>query len=201
MTSPSLLLVSADGHVGPPTENYRRYLDLGLEDDFDAFVATHQYRWTAERDESFFRCAEGIASVRVAGCQRWSREPFRSGPPAQGAQRRRCGRRSVVSRRPKPQHSTLAGRHRTAGPRPRLSALIASCRCPCVQPLACRVLRSGIRAPHWHDRTGLVGRRGRSGQGGTAGARSGLARGDPLAARLLPTVVSPCARRAFVVDL
>jgi len=57
MTSPSLLLVSADGHVGPPTEKYRHYLDPGLENEFDAFVATHKYRWTAERDESFFRRA------------------------------------------------------------------------------------------------------------------------------------------------
>jgi predicted TIM-barrel fold metal-dependent hydrolase len=49
-----LLVASADGHVGPPTAAYRPYVDPTYRADFDDFVATHRYRWTAERPESLF---------------------------------------------------------------------------------------------------------------------------------------------------
>jgi predicted TIM-barrel fold metal-dependent hydrolase len=49
-----LLVASTDGHVGPPTVGFRDYVDPAYRDEFDDFVATHRYRWTAERPESLF---------------------------------------------------------------------------------------------------------------------------------------------------
>jgi predicted TIM-barrel fold metal-dependent hydrolase len=42
-----LLVASADGHVGPPTEDYRPYLDPEYRDRFDDFLAEHVHRWSA----------------------------------------------------------------------------------------------------------------------------------------------------------
>jgi predicted TIM-barrel fold metal-dependent hydrolase len=50
-----VVLASADGHVGPTTEDYRGHLETRLHGAFDEFLAAHRYRWTPERDESFFR--------------------------------------------------------------------------------------------------------------------------------------------------
>ena len=50
-----LVLASADGHVGPPTAVFREYLDERYRDEFDAFLRSHRFRWTPERDESMFR--------------------------------------------------------------------------------------------------------------------------------------------------
>lgn len=43
---PRLLVASADGHVGPPTEAYRPYLDPADRERFDDFLAEHVHRWS-----------------------------------------------------------------------------------------------------------------------------------------------------------
>jgi predicted TIM-barrel fold metal-dependent hydrolase len=52
-----VVVVSADGHLGPSTETFRPYLDPDVRDDFDGFLAEHLYRWTPEQRESMF-CPE-----------------------------------------------------------------------------------------------------------------------------------------------
>ncbi len=47
-----LLVASADGHVGPPTEDYRPYLDLPYRERFDDFLAQHMHRWSANEPTS-----------------------------------------------------------------------------------------------------------------------------------------------------
>lgn len=47
-----LLLASADGHVGPPTEDYRPYLDPAYRARFDDFLAEHVHRWSAAEPTS-----------------------------------------------------------------------------------------------------------------------------------------------------
>ena len=47
-----LLITSSDGHVGPPSETYRDYLDPPFRPAFDDFLAHHPYRWTCESPDS-----------------------------------------------------------------------------------------------------------------------------------------------------
>lgn len=49
-----LLLISADGHVGPATETYRSYLDPSERQAFDEFLVGHRFRWTPEEPDSMF---------------------------------------------------------------------------------------------------------------------------------------------------
>jgi hypothetical protein len=64
MASSSLLLISADGHVGPPSEKYKRYLDPGVDDELDAFGSGHLSGPLSEASRSF-AASQRIASVRV----------------------------------------------------------------------------------------------------------------------------------------
>jgi len=57
MDEPRLVVVSADGHVGPPMEDYRPYLDPDLRDEFDGFLTGHTLRWTPESPDSMFRAS------------------------------------------------------------------------------------------------------------------------------------------------
>jgi predicted TIM-barrel fold metal-dependent hydrolase len=50
-----VLVLSADGHVGPKTPEFRLYLDPAVHNDFDEFLAGHRFRWTPESDDSMFR--------------------------------------------------------------------------------------------------------------------------------------------------
>ncbi|MEZ4331362.1 MAG: amidohydrolase family protein [Myxococcota bacterium] len=54
MSDERLLLISADGHVGPPTGTYRAYLEPAERTDFDDFLAVHRFRWTPEEPDSMF---------------------------------------------------------------------------------------------------------------------------------------------------
>ncbi|MEZ4331095.1 MAG: amidohydrolase family protein [Myxococcota bacterium] len=47
-----LLVASADGHVGPPTPDYRPFLDPADRDRFDDFLAEHVHRWSAAEPRS-----------------------------------------------------------------------------------------------------------------------------------------------------
>lgn len=47
-----LLIASADGHVGPPTEDYRPFLDPADRERFDDFLAEHVHRWSAAEPTS-----------------------------------------------------------------------------------------------------------------------------------------------------
>ena len=49
--SERLILVSADGHAGPPVEDYRPYVDPGLREAFDDYVIARE-AWRAERNRS-----------------------------------------------------------------------------------------------------------------------------------------------------
>lgn len=53
----NVLVISADGHVGPPTAEYRAFLEPAERPAFDDFLATHRFRWTPEREESMFRAS------------------------------------------------------------------------------------------------------------------------------------------------
>ena len=45
MTDDRLLLVSSDGHIGPPAERYRDYVDPDFRDDFDAWFDDYIPMW------------------------------------------------------------------------------------------------------------------------------------------------------------
>jgi predicted TIM-barrel fold metal-dependent hydrolase len=45
-----LLIVSSDGHVGPPAESYREYVDPGYRDDFDEWLAHYVPVWLATKE-------------------------------------------------------------------------------------------------------------------------------------------------------
>jgi predicted TIM-barrel fold metal-dependent hydrolase len=47
-----ILMTSSDGHVGPPSESYRDYLDPKFRKDFDGFLEKHPYRWTCESPDA-----------------------------------------------------------------------------------------------------------------------------------------------------
>ena len=49
--SERLVLISADGHAGPPIADYRPYVDADWLDDFDRFVVARE-AWRAERNRS-----------------------------------------------------------------------------------------------------------------------------------------------------
>ncbi|HEY6533489.1 MAG TPA: amidohydrolase family protein [Acidimicrobiales bacterium] len=63
-----ICVISGDGHVGPPTEVYKDYLEKWLHPAFDEFEARHVSRWSAVKSTSFygpdmnvkFRQAEGF---------------------------------------------------------------------------------------------------------------------------------------------
>lgn len=54
MASDRALLVSSDGHVGPPTQELRPYIEKKYLRDFDEYLAAHRHKWAvlAERDPS-----------------------------------------------------------------------------------------------------------------------------------------------------
>lgn len=41
-----VILASGDGHVGPQTKDYRPYVDPEFREDFDAYLAKHQWMWS-----------------------------------------------------------------------------------------------------------------------------------------------------------
>jgi predicted TIM-barrel fold metal-dependent hydrolase len=49
--SAQLVIVSADGHAGPPVSDYRPYVEKDMLDDFDRFVVARE-AWRAERNRS-----------------------------------------------------------------------------------------------------------------------------------------------------
>lgn len=49
--SETLVLISADGHAGPPVADYRPYVEQSLLDDFDAFVIARE-EWRRSRNRS-----------------------------------------------------------------------------------------------------------------------------------------------------
>src|SRR5207245_6527571 len=44
-----LLLVSSDGHVGPPAETYRKYVDPEYRNDFDEWLSQYVPVWLATK--------------------------------------------------------------------------------------------------------------------------------------------------------
>src|SRR3954465_10044412 len=46
-----LILISADGHAGPPIAEFRPYVDAGLRDEFEDFLVARE-AWRAERNRS-----------------------------------------------------------------------------------------------------------------------------------------------------
>ena len=54
MTSARLVVLSSDGHAGPPTAAYRPYVDSAHRTAFDAFAAEVRHRWTPEVPGGFF---------------------------------------------------------------------------------------------------------------------------------------------------
>jgi predicted TIM-barrel fold metal-dependent hydrolase len=46
-----LLLVSSDGHVGPPAESYREYVDARYRDDFDEWLGHYVPQWLATKQK------------------------------------------------------------------------------------------------------------------------------------------------------
>ena len=49
--SDRIMLVSADGHAGPPLEGYRSYVEPSMRDDFEAFLVARE-EWRRERNRS-----------------------------------------------------------------------------------------------------------------------------------------------------
>ena len=46
-----LILISADGHAGPPIAEFRPYVDADLRDEFEEFLVARE-AWRAERNRS-----------------------------------------------------------------------------------------------------------------------------------------------------
>ena len=83
-----MLMVSSDGHVGPPVEAYRSYVDPDCRADFDGWLEQYVPMWVATRakesnltetlSESYKR--EWLANAKVAdGARLSSARPWRQG--------------------------------------------------------------------------------------------------------------------------
>src|SRR5580704_1299891 len=56
--SERLVLISADGHAGPPIADFRPYVDADRLEDFDRFVVARE-AWRVERNRSMGLPADG----------------------------------------------------------------------------------------------------------------------------------------------
>jgi len=80
--SDRLMLVSADGHAGPPLEGYRPYVEPAMRDDFEAFLVARE-DWRNERNRSMGLPEDGELVHALFGAEMvdvWSnQEAVRSG--------------------------------------------------------------------------------------------------------------------------
>jgi predicted TIM-barrel fold metal-dependent hydrolase len=72
-----LLIVSSDGHVGPPVEAYRRYVDPEFRADYDDWLARYVPMWMATRPKP--------AALRETLSENYKREWQRNAKVAEGA--------------------------------------------------------------------------------------------------------------------
>ena len=185
--SERLILISADGHAGPPIAEYRPYVDAELLDEFDRFVVARE-AWRVERNRSMGLRRRRRARPRAVRRGRWStlylgQEAIeRGGAPrclrlrpsatreleARGHRRRGALRRlpeqqrAAVGRRvPVPRHHAGAASRR----RPRSSTAGSPTSAP-----SCPGRRAGVAIVQPHDIDAAVARRALD-QGGRARQR------------------------------
>jgi len=75
--SQRLLIVSSDGHVGPPVEAYRHYVDPEFRADYDDWLARYVPMWMATRPKP--------ATLRETLSENYKREWLRNAKVAEGA--------------------------------------------------------------------------------------------------------------------
>ena len=68
--SERLLIVSSDGHIGPPAERYREYMDLKYVDDFDRWFAEYIPMWMTKGTMA----GDSAKGVEAAGVNMWGEE-------------------------------------------------------------------------------------------------------------------------------
>jgi predicted TIM-barrel fold metal-dependent hydrolase len=76
--SQRLLIVSSDGHVGPPVETYRDYMDPAYRADYDDWLAQYVPMWLATRPKS--------VELRQTLSEAYKREWLRNAKVAEGAE-------------------------------------------------------------------------------------------------------------------
>ena len=75
--SQPLLIVSSDGHVGPPVETYRDYVDPEFRADYDRWLSHYVPMWMATQPKP--------ATLRETLSEAYKREWLRNAKVAEGA--------------------------------------------------------------------------------------------------------------------
>ena len=142
------LLISSDGHAGPPAEHYRDYLEPSVPPALRRPPGRASWRIREFQQSTTPRLPQGV------GGQDRRRRParrLRLRRPQREARRRGRGRRGAVPRRRRARHRPGGGARRSApglGSSARQRPRAGHGRGPGPQPLAGRLLRRGARAPH-----------------------------------------------------